>query len=171
MQKRLDEYMRLPYAIEIIPISEDEGGGYTASIPQLGKFAFTGDGETIEEAIQNLNEVKKDLFSRYLQKGISIPLPKAEADKDFSGRFVLRIPVELHRYLSAEARKNGSTLNQFCLYLLTRKSTLHTIQEELSLAGKEMRSVFESIIETDYQVEHPPIDNNGFSLKEYKKSA
>lgn len=172
MKKNLDYYMQLSYLIEIVQIPETEGGGYTASIPQLGKYAFRGDGETIDEAVHNLNEVKRDLFANYLKKGLSIPEPQTETEREFSGRFVLRIPSELHRYLALEAQKNGSTLNQFCLYLLTRKAYLHSIQDEISQTRKEIGSVFEYIKETRYNVQHPQTEtNNCFPLEEYKKSA
>ena len=48
--------MNLNYPVEIQKIEENEGGGYTASINMLGKYAFRGDGETIEEALEDLKE-------------------------------------------------------------------------------------------------------------------
>ncbi|MBD3386511.1 toxin-antitoxin system HicB family antitoxin [candidate division KSB1 bacterium] len=173
MKKQLETCMKMNYPIEISKIPDDEGGGYMASIPQLGKYAFRGDGENIEEAIRDLNEVKKHLFASYIAKGISIPPPKTEEEKDFSGRFVLRIPAELHRFLALEAKKNGSTLNQYCLYLLTRKSYLYSIQEEVSKIKDDISSVFEYIKKTDYHLEHPVVDEkeNCFPIDDYKNSA
>ena len=120
MEKNLEYYLTLNYPIEIIKIKEEEGGGFQASIPLLGKYAFLGDGETIEEAIVNLAETQKYLFQKYLEQSIPIPEPGEEEEKEYSGKFVLRIPAELHRYLSFEAQKNKTTLNQYCLYLLTK---------------------------------------------------
>jgi len=77
-KKGLDYYLKLRYAIQIMPIPEEEGGGYSACIPELGKWAFVGDGDTIEEALRNLEEVKRDYFEDYLKKGIEIPKPKGE---------------------------------------------------------------------------------------------
>lgn len=70
MKKDLDYYMNLPYPIEIIKIKEEEGGGFQARILLLGKYAFLGDGETIEESLNDLEKVKKYLFQEYLEKGL-----------------------------------------------------------------------------------------------------
>lgn len=80
MKKNLDYYMGLPYPIEIVPIPESEGGGYTAQLPQLGRFAFVGDGETVEEAIADLENFKRERFAAYLEDGIEIPEPKSEQE-------------------------------------------------------------------------------------------
>ena len=104
MNKTIDHYLALNYPVEIIKIPDNEGGGYMATIPQLGRNAFVGDGSTIDEAIQNLEEVKKDLFEDFLKQGIAIPEPKFEDEEEFSGRFILRIPKDLHRHLSIKSK-------------------------------------------------------------------
>ena len=73
--KNIEYYMNLTYTIEVTKIPDDEGGGYCACIPVLGRWAFIGDGETPEEAIQHLEEVKRDLFEEYIRKGFMIPEP------------------------------------------------------------------------------------------------
>lgn len=121
--------MNLFYPIEIIKIKEEEGGGYQARIPMLGKYAFLGDGETIKESLNDLEKVKKHLFQEYINKDIQIPEPNDNEDKTYSGRFVLRIPSELHNHLTIRAKKNNTTLNQYCLYLLTENFLLDTLGE------------------------------------------
>ena len=74
-QDKLNYYMSLDYKISVIEIPEDEGGGYCASIPSLGIYTFRGDGETIVESINNLNEVKKVLFKDMIESGIEILEP------------------------------------------------------------------------------------------------
>lgn len=39
--------------------------------------------------------------------------------KPFSGKFVLRVPAELHKRLSLEASKKGVSLNQLCIAVLS----------------------------------------------------
>ena len=154
MNKTLKYYMNLNYPVEIIKIPEANGGGYQARIPLLGKYAFLGDGDTIEEAIKELEQTKEYLFRKYLEEKIPIPEPEEEdEDKEYSGRFVLRIPKQLHRHLAQESKKNDSTLNQYCLYLLTRKSYLNTIQEEITEIKNEIKSVFKHIKEIDYKID------------------
>ncbi len=74
MEKNLDFYLNIPYPVEIVKIDPNEGGGILARIPMLGKHAFLGDGETIEEALANLEEIKKYLFQKYLTQGTPIPV-------------------------------------------------------------------------------------------------
>jgi len=75
MKKDLNYYLNLKYSIEINPIPEEEGGGYEACIPQLGRYAFVGDGDTIEEALKSLEEIKKDIFEDWYKRGKEIPEP------------------------------------------------------------------------------------------------
>ena len=153
MEKNLNYYLALNYPVEIIKIEEDKGGGYQACIPMLGRYAFLGDGETIEEAIADLEETKKYLFKQYLDKGLPIIEPDQVEEKEYSGRFILRIPAELHRYLSLEARRNATTLNQYCLYLLTRKAYLKNIGEELTELKKDMKKIYSGLYESKYSFE------------------
>jgi len=76
MKKNLEYYLNLSYTIEITKIPKDEGGGYSACIPLLGRDAFIADGETVEEALRNLDAVKKENFERMLRQGIPIKEPK-----------------------------------------------------------------------------------------------
>lgn len=173
MKKNLKYYMDLDYPIEVRRIPEHEGGGYMASIPLLGKYAFVGDGDTVEEAIENLNQVKKELFKEYLEKGIPIPEPEDENEPEFSGKFLLRIPSELHRYLAIKAKENHTTLNQYCVYLLTRRSYLQGIHEEIAEIGREIRKVWRSIQHIRYRMEGERLGNLrvDYSTGEFERAA
>jgi len=78
MKKDLTHYMRLPYTIEIVPIPEDQGGGFTATLPEIGRLAIVADGDSLKEALSNLEEVKKERFAEYLERGLEIPEPELE---------------------------------------------------------------------------------------------
>ncbi len=139
--KSLEYYLSLNYTMEVNKIPENEGGGYIATIPALGKRAFIGDGDSVEEAIRNLETVKKILFTEYLEKGISIPEPEnLEMEKEYSGRFVLRIPGELHKELTLRAKENKITLNQYCLYLLTQNNTAESLRAEIKELLAEVKN-------------------------------
>lgn len=116
--KNLEYFMTLPYRIEIRPIPENKGGGYEASIPELGRYAVRADGDTIEEALNGLESIRKERLAAYLEEGLSIPEP-APDEEDYSGKFVLRIPKNLHRELSHRARLNNVSLNQFTTAVLS----------------------------------------------------
>jgi len=116
IERKLDYYLKLRYPVEIIPIPEEEGGGYIARMPQFGD-AIIGDGDTPEEALADLEEFKKERFRDFLETGKPIPEPEKE---EYSGRFVVRIPKYLHRALAEEAKKNRVSLNQFVTSLLAQ---------------------------------------------------
>ncbi|HOH09093.1 MAG TPA: toxin-antitoxin system HicB family antitoxin [bacterium] len=162
-KNNLDYYLALDYPIEIVKISEEDGGGYSAFIRQLGKLAFRGDGETIEEAVADLAVVKEILFEEYLQKNIAIPEPIAEEQKSYSGRFVLRVPVSLHRELAEQAEQNQTTLNQYCVSLLSQRMTTFSIQEQLAQLCQRVGSLSWSVESMQYSVEHPQDWNRGTS--------
>jgi len=64
--------------------------------------------ETVEEWIEVLH---KD--------GLSLPEPLS-GQKDFSGKFVLRVEPALHRRLAAKAFASGESLNSFCAKALVK---------------------------------------------------
>lgn len=113
MKKDLDYYLRLSYEIVIRRLEEEEGGGWLATIPDLP--GCMSDGESVEEAVKNLEDAKRAWLATALEAGRDIPEPNRE---EFSGKFVVRIPKTLHRDLAARAKKEGVSLNQMVVYLL-----------------------------------------------------
>lgn len=49
-----------------------------------------------------------------------ITLEEYKAQKEYSGRLMLRIPKELHQDLVEAAKKNGVSLNQYAMYKLAK---------------------------------------------------
>lgn len=76
MSKSLDYYLSLDYPVVIRRLPADMGGGYMAIIRGLGEYAFGGDGDTVQEAYDHLQEVKAVLFADWLKDGKHIPEPK-----------------------------------------------------------------------------------------------
>ena len=111
--------MALPYRIELVPDAAE--GGYVVSYPDLKGCLTTG--ETIEQAVANGEDAKREWLTAALEEGIDIPLPAS--DEEYSGQFKLRIPKSLHRQLAMQSRKEGISMNQYCLYLLTQQHALH----------------------------------------------
>jgi antitoxin HicB len=134
MKRDLKFYMSLDYPVEIRRLSEEDGGGYLACIPYLGRWMFTAAGDTIEEALQTLEEVKRDHFERLLSEGKDIPLPPpVDAEAAYSGRFLVRIPRHLHRRLAQLAELEGCSLNQYVTTLLAEASTAEWLEKTYSL--------------------------------------
>lgn len=140
MKRDLDYYKGLPYKIEITPIPEHLGGGYNASIPQFGKYALHADGDTIEEAINNLNEYKQHYIKRLLENDVAIPEPISE--EEYSGKFVLRLEPWLHKIVKEKSKKEGLSLNQYIKTILV--ANLRQKYEEKEI-HKEIRACFRKL--------------------------
>jgi len=138
--KDLSYYVGLPYRIEIQPIPDNKGGGYEASIPELGRYAVCADGDTVEGALRSLEEIKRERLSAYLEEGHAIPEPEPD-EEEHSGKFVLRIPKYLHRELAHRAKENGVSLNQFISSLLSRELLREKLESELAEVRQELQAV------------------------------
>ncbi len=115
--KPIDYYMDLPYRMEIIPDKEE--GGYTAWYPDLPGCLTCS--ESMEGIISNALDAKRTWLLAALEDGITIPEPSVEEDDniDYSGQFKIRMPKSLHRSLAVNAKKEGTSMNQYCIYLLS----------------------------------------------------
>jgi len=121
-KKLLDYYLNLHYSIKIDYVSDDEDSYYVAYIPELGSGAFLGTGNTINEAVEELEDIKRNYFEDHIRRGIKIPLPKVhdtEKNINFSGKFLLRIPKILHAKLTEQAEDNEISLNSYVSNLLS----------------------------------------------------
>lgn len=135
MQKKvkdLDYYMNLRYEARI----QKSDTGYFAEIPDLpGCMTFCEEFDQLEEMIE---DAKKAWFEMSIEDNVEIPEPKE--DKDFSGRFLLRLPKSLHRKLSNQAERDGVSLNQHILNLLSKESsaleTMIEIRDAITDADK-----------------------------------
>lgn len=113
--KDLNYYLNLNYEIKIRQLAGEEGGGWFAEIPLLP--GCMSDGETVEDAITNVDNAKKCWVETCLELGRDIPEPTTD---DFSGQLRLRMPKSLHRALSEKAKAENVSLNQLILYQLAR---------------------------------------------------
>ena len=121
MMKNLDYYMSLPYRLEIIPDIEE--GGYAARYPDLPGCITCA--ETMEEIIANALNAKKVWLEAAINDSIHIPEPDDNLS-EFSGQFKLRMPKSLHKSLSIHAKEEGISMNQYCLYLLTKNDVIYS---------------------------------------------
>lgn len=112
--KNIDHYMSLNYKIEIT--KDDSENTYVVSFPELKGCITCGD--TIDKALQLAEDAKREWFAACIEDGIEIPPPTS--DNDFSGQFKLRIPKSLHRELAEHSKAEGISMNQYCLYLLSK---------------------------------------------------
>jgi len=149
VENRVEELALLPWSRDVVA---DEDGVFIASIPELeGCFA---DGDSVEEALANLEDVLRDWLTLAVEEGSEIPAPRRQTYEDFSGRFSVRVPKSLHRKLSERAEKEAASLNQLVSVLLahavegvqarsSRRNGLVDVHEDI--AADAVRSTRESI--------------------------
>ena len=121
MKKDLAYYMSLPYRVEIIKDTDEDG--YAAFIPELKGCITTG--ITEEDALESLKDAKAVWLSSALEDGD--PIPEPDIMKEYSGEFKLRMPKSLHRLLMEKAREEGVSMNQYCVMLLSMNATHHSV--------------------------------------------
>ena len=112
--KTLNEYLEMSYRMEIV--EDKDEGGFVVSYPDLPGCITCG--ETIERAIANALDAKKAWLEAALEEGIEIHKPNSL--EDYSGQFKLRLPRSLHRALAEHSQKEGVSMNQYCVYLLSK---------------------------------------------------
>lgn len=108
--KTVEDYMKMPYRMVIIP--DEEEGGYTVYYPDLPGCATCV--ETMDEVKTMAEEAKKEWLTAALEDGVDIKEPQ----EDYSGQLRLRMPKSLHRQLSLRASEEGVSLNQYVVYEL-----------------------------------------------------
>ena len=92
---------------------DNEFVGLCAEFPSLswlGKSqdaAFKGIRKLVADTLLDMEQHKE-------------PIPEAIATKHFSGKFLVRIPPELHRELALEASEAGVSLNRYVSLKLAR---------------------------------------------------
>lgn len=114
MNKDLDYYMSLPYRVEVIP--DEEEGGFALHCPDLNGCMTCA--ETLEDGFKMLEDAKRCWFTACLEDGI--PIPEPTRLEDYSGQFKLRLPKSLHRLLAQKSSEEGVSMNQYCVYLLSK---------------------------------------------------
>jgi antitoxin HicB len=125
--KDLTYYNSLPYAIELTP---EEDGRFTAEIPDLP--GCTSFGDSPNDAVAGLELTKELWIKGRLDAGQLVPEP-SDLD-DYSGKFLLRIPRTLHKSLAHEARREGTSLNQYVTHLLSERHAIEQWRQATSTA-------------------------------------
>lgn len=118
--KTLNDYLSMSYRMEIV--EDKDEGGYVVSYPELPGCITCG--ETIESAIANAMDAKKEWLIAAMEEGIEISEP--DNLEDYSGQFKLRIPRSLHKSLAEHSKREGISMNQYCVYLLSKNDVLYS---------------------------------------------
>ena len=123
--KTFEEYMKMPYKLEIVPDSEESG--FVASYPELPGCITCG--STIADAVNNAEDAKKAWLLSAIEEHITIAEP--ESAQSYSDQFKLRIPKTLHKTLVEDSKKEGVSMNQYCVYILAKNSEKERVRASL----------------------------------------
>lgn len=107
-KKDINYYYKLPYKIIVERWDDGEGAYYLARVAELPHCVIHGN--TPEEAVSEIEEVKRDWIKSNMKRGLKIPEPVIKKN---SGQIRLRIPPSLHKVLSDRAMVEGVSLNQY----------------------------------------------------------
>ncbi|WP_353932852.1 type II toxin-antitoxin system HicB family antitoxin [Okeanomitos corallinicola TIOX110] len=108
----LEYYLNFQYPVTLYPDAE---GGYVAQIKELPGCLTQG--ETLEETMTNINEARELWIETAYEAGDNIPLPST--DDSYSGKLLLRLPKSLHHRLAESAKREGVSLNQYLVSLVS----------------------------------------------------
>lgn len=140
--EQVAKYLSEPYSRVLVP---DPSGGYFVEILEFpGCFS---QGDTAEEAINNLREAMEGWIAAALDAGQSIPSPAAS--RGYSGHIALRMPKSLHREAVRRAELEGVSLNQYLVTAIEAHVAGQGVADEIAArvaAGLQAR--FTQIIVT-----------------------
>ena len=126
----LEDYLKLEYAFNVIA---DVEGGYVIEFPDLPGCLTQVD--TAEEIVPMAMDAKKAWLTVRYEDGLDIPLPSHP--EEYSGKFALRMPRQLHHELAQAAQRNGVSLNTWIVYLLSGKMGAERQREHKQAQGVE----------------------------------
>ena len=144
-QKPLDFYLKLNYPITFYP---EEDGGYTVEIRDLPGCLSQGDTE--EEAFEMIAEARELWIETAYEDGSQIPLPSTEIE--YSGKTMLRMPTYLHQRLAESAKREGTSLNQYLVALLSERDSLRvvkSVRDELAELKAQLKQQPQALEEAD----------------------
>ncbi len=106
----------LNYPATIQPLSEEDGGGYLVTFPDLP--GCMADGSTPEEAFHQAEDALKAWIKTAQEFGD--PIPKPSSLNKYSGQWRMRAPKSLHAALASRAKEEGVSLNTLAITLLSQ---------------------------------------------------
>lgn len=99
------------YAVLLRPLSEDDGGGWLATVPDLA--GCMSDGETMAEAAANVADAIESWKEAAAELGRPVPSPGSTV-----GQWRQRVPKSLHVELKHLAQAEGVSLNSLVMSFL-----------------------------------------------------
>lgn len=115
--------LRHNYAVQVLAVPPDLGGGYEALFPVLAR-SVVGYGQTRQDAIDDLLEAARAFIEAVNETGQQLPATEApRAWDEFSGKFNVRVPKLLHANLARLSDEQGVSLNSIVQTILMSGAT------------------------------------------------
>lgn len=116
LPKTVDDYLALPYTIEVARDQTDDYSGWFARVIELPGCMTQAD--SFDELEEMIEDAMRAWIETALEDGQTIPEPRPV--ESYSGKFVVRVPKSLHRELVEAAEREGVSLNAFVNVALAR---------------------------------------------------
>jgi antitoxin HicB len=133
-RRPLDYYLGLQYPFNVLV---DPEGGYVIDYPDL--LGCMTQAEAVEEIPMMAEEARRLWIETAYEQGQDIPTPSYP--EEYSGKFNLRLPRSLHRLMAEAADKEGVSLNQYAVSLLSRRDREAQIEKRLEQLDQRMEAL------------------------------
>jgi antitoxin HicB len=119
-----EHYLNLQYPFSVYA---DPDGGYVVVFPDLPGCMTQV--ETLDELPEMAEDARTGWIETEYELGRNIPLPSHP--EEYSGKFNVRLPRFLHRALAESAEREGISLNQYVVALLSRGDAQAQVDRQL----------------------------------------
>jgi antitoxin HicB len=142
-------------------VHASEEGGYVAEIEELPGCLTQGD--TLAEVEERIEEARRAWIEVAYEEGLEIPLPRTETD--YSGKFIVRVPKTLHRELAESASAEGTSLNQYVLFLLSNRAASHSVRSYIMDLLGQQTTMASSLVLIDWGIGLGPKESGGTTAR------
>ena len=133
-RKSLEYYLELQYPFTVYA---DPDGGYVVAFSDLPGCITQVEG--IEEIPSMAEDARSGWIETEYEQGNDIPLPSHP--EEFSGKFNVRIPRSLHRSLAEAAERQGISLNQYVVAVLSRGDAQARLESQIQAISEDLISL------------------------------
>jgi len=130
-RKSLEDYLGLQYPLNVYA---DPEGGFVVVFPDLPGCMTQVD--SIEELPAMAEDARVGWIETEYERGNDIPIPSHP--EEYSGKFNVRLPRSLHRSLAEGAEREGISLNQYVVALLSRHDAQARLEGQLQQVSKDL---------------------------------
>ncbi len=140
-RRPLEDYLALAYPFQVVA---DPENGFLVRFPDLpGCFTQV---DTVDDIGSMAEEIRTLWIETEYERGADIPKPTYP--EEYSGKFNLRLPRSLHRRLAEAADREGVSLNQYAVALLsagTASERAMSSMEQFELQQSRLENMIDAL--------------------------